>query len=157
MIVKDQNRGANWARNEGFKQVDTEFVLFSDNDINWRENGISSLLEALESHPEASYSYGAYQMDGEIYCDREFDPIALTETNYISTMSLIRTKDFPGFDENIKRFQDWDLWLTMLADGKYGVYCDEIIFDTEKKKGISYMNPEPIEEAYKAIRDKHGI
>jgi hypothetical protein len=31
VIVHDQGKGANWTRDQGFKMVNTEFVLFSDN------------------------------------------------------------------------------------------------------------------------------
>jgi glycosyltransferase involved in cell wall biosynthesis len=157
IIVNDNGRGANWARNEGFKAVNTEFVLFSDNDIKWRPNALESLYMTLQEHPEASYAYGAYLMGGNIYCNVEFNPDWLKLSNYISTMSLIRTKDFPGFDENIDRFQDWDLWLTMLEDDKVGVYCGEVIFDTDVKDGITHNSKISIEEAYKKIKEKHKI
>lgn len=158
IIVEDNEcRGANWARNEGFKQVDTEFVLFSDNDINWHEGAVQLLLDTLLAHPEASYSYGMYQMSGRLFCDLAFDEKILKLSNYISTMSLIRTKDFPGFDEKIKRFQDWDLWLTMLENDKVGVNCNEIIFDTDVRDGITHNGKVGIEEAFMAIKNKHKL
>jgi glycosyltransferase involved in cell wall biosynthesis len=155
-VIKDKGKGANWARNEGFLQVKTEYVLFSDNDIKWREGAISSLLEALEEHPEASYSYGSYLMGGKLYCNQSFDPDVLKSHNYISTMSLIRASDFPGFDETVKRFQDWDLWLTMLERGKIGVHCGEIIFDTEIREGLTFNSDDPVKMA-QIIKDKHNI
>jgi glycosyltransferase involved in cell wall biosynthesis len=158
IVVEDKKKkGANWARNKGFESVDTEFVLFSDDDIRWREGAIEKLLETLEAHPEVSYSYGAYVMGGNVYCDQEFDPDLLLLSNYISTMSLIRTKDFPGFDESLDRFQDWDLWLTMLRDDKIGVFCGEIIFDTDIRDGITHNGKVSIEEAFLKIKDKHKL
>ncbi len=153
--IKDKGKGANWARNEGFKQVNTEFVLFSDNDINWSKTGIQSLLDTLLEHDGASYSYGAYEMAGHIQCDQEYNEFQLMEYNYISTMSLIRTKDFPGFDEEIKRFQDWDLWLTMMEADKRGVYCGEVVFDTPYKDGISKNGDMGLLEAVNIIKAKH--
>lgn len=47
---------------------------------------------------------------------------------FIHTTSLLRRNDFPGFDENIKRLQDWDLWLTMLEQGRTGVWLPEYLF-----------------------------
>lgn len=138
IVIDDENRGANWARNEGFKKVKTEFVLFSDDDINWDLNGIAHLYGYLMAAPEASFSYGSYKMGDQIFCDKEYDAGLLMQTNYISTMSLIRSEHFPGFDENIKRLQDWDLWLNMLRTGKIGVYCKRQIFTTEIRDGISY-------------------
>lgn len=157
VINDDDCRGANWARNEGFKQVSTEFVLFSDNDISWRSGAIQSLLDTLERHPECSYSYGAYKMGGDLLCWQPFNADELRQYNYISTMSLIRTKDFAGFDENIKRFQDWDLWLTMLAQGKIGINCGEEIFDTNIREGITFGGAVDIDEALTAIKTKHKI
>jgi len=158
IVIDDVDcKGANWARNEGFKQVKTEYILFSDNDINWRPGAIQSLLKTLEDNPEASYSYGMYEMGGHLYCDLDFDHNVLRLSNYISTMSLIRTKDFPGFDENIKRFQDWDLWLTMLEQGKIGISCGQVIFDTAIRDGITYNGKVGIEEAFMAIKNKHNL
>ena len=47
--------------------------------------------------------------------------------NYIHTSSLVRRSAFPGFDEDIKRFQDWDVWLTMAEQGKKGIYLPETL------------------------------
>lgn len=157
VIVPDQGKGAAWARNQGFKQCDTEYVLFSDNDIQWKSHGIGSLLYALERHPKASYSYGRFELGGVVVGHQLFDPVQLLKRNYISTMSLIRSKDFPGFDEKIKRFQDWDLWITMLKQGKRGVYCNDLIFTTEVKKGISYQNSFTEMDALKVLNDKHDL
>lgn len=157
VVVKDQGKGANWARNEGFKSVKSEFVLFSDSDIRWNEYALEMLLYTLKRNPKASYSYGRYEMGGFIIGHHNFDPARLFVGNYISTMSLVRSKDFPGFDENIKRFQDWDLWLTMLKQGKRGVYCNDLIFSTKVRDGISLNGELTTEEAAKIINDKHGL
>ena len=61
---------------------------------------------------------------------------------YIMTTSLIRAKDFPGFDESLKKFQDWDLWLTMLEQNKTGVWVPEILFSVApRKSGMSSWLP----------------
>jgi len=149
--VKDKGKGAPYARNKGFKQVDTEFVLFSDNDIDWLPNALENLLETIDG---VSYSYGAYTLEGGTLCNKEFDGESLKTANYISTMSLIRTKDFPGFDESLKRLQDWDLWLTMLSQGKIGKYCGKKIFSTTPS-GISVSKG--YAEAKNIVQKKHGF
>ena len=154
IIVNDYDKsGAPWARNYGFGMCDTmsdEFVLFSDDDIEWLPDAVENLLKALLKHPEASYSYGSYEMNGQVQCFQEFNPELLKVGNYISTMSLIRVKDFPGFDENLKRLQDWDLWLHMLSQGKKGVQCGKLIFRT-KPSQITIGDPT---EAVKIIQKK---
>ena len=158
--VKDtQGKGANWARNKGFEKVDTEYVLFSDDDIQWEPDALERLIEPLEKVAPVSYSYGSYEINGKIQCDKEFNPATLRDTNFISTMSLIRTKDFPGFDESIKRLQDWDLWLTMLLkDQNYGVYVGKKIFTTQKRDGITEgKDAQPYAEAVEIIKKKHSL
>jgi hypothetical protein len=157
-ICDYEQKGAAWARNEGFKQVNTEFVLFSDNDIDWTINGIKHLMDCLKEHPEATYSYGTYRIGPYLQCHEEFDPELLKHHNYISTMSVIRSKDFPGFDENLVRFQDWDLWLNLLINhNKVGVHCGKLIFETPVRDGIT-KNPQLTEEeASKIIKDKYGL
>lgn len=156
-VYPDQGRGANWARNRGFELVRTPFVLASDDDIEWEPDALQVLYETLVAHPEASYSYGHYTINGDTFCNLDFDAERLRRWNYISTMSLIRTTDFPGFDEQIQRLQDWDLWLTMLEHGKVGVYCGRKIFSTRKTAaGITYGSV-PEEEARAIVRRKHPL
>lgn len=165
ITMPDKGKGANWARNEGFKYVNTEFVLFSDNDIEWKSHALETLLRVLKMTPKASYSYGRYRINDQIWSHQAWDPYMLRAENYISTMSLIRTKDFPGFDENIRRLQDWDLWLTMLGQGKRGVYCEDLIFETKERPGITHDANGGIEgtsgvnylDAILTVRKKHGL
>jgi glycosyltransferase involved in cell wall biosynthesis len=158
IIVPDQNKGVQWARNEGFKQVDTEFVLFSDDDIEWKTHALETLLRVLQATPKASYSYGRYKLGNEVWCHQGWDPIALKRMNYISTMSLIRTADLPEkpWDESIKRLQDWDLWLTLLEQGKRGVYVEDLIFETPLKNGISHGGQNYLDSIL-IVRKKHNI
>lgn len=159
VIVYDQGKGAPWARNEGFKQCDTEFVLFSDNDISWKPNALEVLVQTLHRFRLASYAYGRFKVDDVIWGHQMFDPVRLLTANYISTMSLIRSDDFRlcgGFDESLKGFQDWDLWLNLLIKfKKRGAYCNELLFTTEARKGISYHRDNL--ETGRIINDKYNL
>ena len=54
----------------------------------------------------------------------------------------MRRAYFPGFDEDLKRFQDWDLWLTMLANNNVGIFVPEILFRASVTRiGISSWRP----------------
>lgn len=160
IVVKDQCRGANWARNKGFEQVASEFVLFSDNDIKWETHALETLMRVL-GHSGASWSYGRYKIGQDIWGHQPWNAEMLKLENYISTMSLWRTKDFPGFDEKLKRLQDWDIYLTAMEQGKRGVYCNDLIFTTEIRPGITYgpdMDPfQGYKEAEDIVKKKHGL
>lgn len=161
VIVPDQNKGVQWARNEGFKQVDTEFTLFSDNDIAWHTEALKTLVEVLERTPRASYSYGRYYLGKDLWSHEAWNPYLLKQRNYISTMSVVRTADLKllgdkPWDEKIHRLQDWDLWLTLLKQGKRGVYVEDLIFTTPLKDGISHNGMDYL-DAILLVRKKHGI
>ena len=134
--------GANWARNYGAHLAQGEHLFFCDGDIILKSYALEHLKNALDKNSRVAYSYCSFQCGWKKMLSRPFDAEALKKINYISTMSLIRHADFSGFDENLKRFQDWDLWLTMLEQGKMGVFVPEVLFYAEpSKKGISKWLP----------------
>ncbi len=155
--------GCSYARNRGFeKSTKSDLVLFSDNDINWKPDALQVMCDTLISNPKASYCYGSYMIeraDGTLYSNHQmppsFDPNILVKGNYISAMTLIRTRDFPGFDENVGRLQDWDLWLTMLEQGKIGVDCHKLIFTTLERAGITKEGTETYQEAHGKVVARH--
>lgn len=155
IVVSDKWQNANKARNHGFTFVDAPYVLFADDDIKFHPQALEWLLHALETTSAAAYSYGAFLKGGKLIGNVPFNIGRLQRRNYISTMSLIRRASFPGFDESIKRLQDWDMFLTMLEKGHIGVFCYKTIFSTEPKEGIStgmhYADAEDI------IKKKHNL
>lgn len=159
VVVSDEGKGANWARNKGFESCDTEFVLFADNDITFTPNALETMYETLKRFTRASYAYGRFEIDGTIWGHQMFDPVKLLTANYVSTMSLLRSEDFRlcgGFDESLKGFQDWDLWLNLLINHKKrGTYCNELIFTTEPRNGISAQRDNL--ECGRAINDKYNL
>ncbi len=157
ITVLDEKGNANWARNRGFEFVDSPLVLFSDADINWLPQGIERLVNTLQANVAVSYAYGAYQVGNRVNSNRGFDAVALRRMNYISTMSVIHTEHFPGFDESIQRLQDWDLWLTMLEQGHVGVFCGSIVFTTAIRNGITHNGSLSWTEAERIVKAKHGL
>jgi len=157
IVIPDRGRGASWARNRGFDLCRTEFVLFSDADISWQADALENLERTLREVPAAAYSFGSYLLDGREWCNRPFDAGLLRKINIVSTMSLVRRDQFPGFDESIHRFQDWDVFLTMLEQGKVGVHCGAQIFTTKKRDGITFNGGMTPTEAAAIIKRKHKL
>ncbi len=127
-ILRQPNRGAAAARNAGFPYATGSFVLFSDADIVWEMHAFEVLVAALQSHPEAAFAYSAFYFGWKLFRSGPFDSERLKAVNYIHTSALLRREHFPGFDSSLKRFQDWDLWLTLLQQGKRGVWIPEPLF-----------------------------
>jgi len=122
------NQGAPVARNRGFEQSTGELVIFWDADVIGEPMMLERLEAALNENPEAAWAYASFWWGRRLFQGRSFSAEALRSHNYIHTTALIHREDFPGFDESLKRFQDWDLWLTMSEQGKTGVFVDETLY-----------------------------
>lgn len=139
-IIHQENQGANVARNNGFKLARGEFVIFCDADIVMEEDMLIKMLRVIKKS-EASYVYSSHKFGFKKFRLWAFNEDRLRQMPYIHTTSLIKKEDFPGFDESVKRLQDWDLWLTMLENGKKGVWIDEFLFAVKSGGTMSSWMP----------------
>lgn len=177
-LVNQENQGSNPARNRGFREAHGDFLIFCDADVHMQTQMLEKLHAFLQNDLNVSYAYSSFRFGWKKFKSFPFDPDRLRRMNYIHTSSLIRRSDFPGFDNDIKRLQDWDVWLTMLESGKKGVYVPEELFQCVEEKGRvgisswtpSFMYKIPWKvigwapkkiKKYQAARDilfkKHGI
>lgn len=141
-VIDQKNLGSNPARNNGAREAQGTFLLFLDADITMRPDMLERMWNVLEKKPNITYAYASFQYGRKLFHLWPFDESRLRIMPYIPTTSLMRAKDFPGFDERVKRLQDWDLWLTMLERGKCGVWIPEVLFSViPRKNGISRWVP----------------
>lgn len=116
----------------------------------------------LERTPKASYSYGRYKLGNVIWGHEAWDSARLKFGNYVTTMSVVRTADLRllgdrPWDEGIHRLQDYDLWLNLLINhNKRGVYCEDLIFTTQLKDGISHNGMDYL-TAMLEVKKKYNI
>lgn len=176
--LNQPNQGSNAARNNGCALAHGDYVIFCDADVVMQPGMLEKMAAQLDRHPEASYVYSSFRFGWKKFRSFIFSPQRLKEMNYIHTTTLIRRAHFPGFDPSLKRFQDWDVWLTMLDAGHIGLYLDEELFrivDQHGRKGISQWRPSIIyripwtrlgwepasvrryEEARRIVRTKHRL
>lgn len=160
IIIEDKSlKGAPWARNQGKHLANGKYLFFCDDDIVLEPTCLEKMINALENSGK-SIAYCHYNRTGEFthpQKSEKWDVRLLRNQNYISTMSLIRAKDCPEWDETLTRYQDWDLWLTMAEQGKEGVLIDEYLFTAHYEPGrISNNNIDEIIEKENIVRRKHG-
>ena len=171
-VITQENRGAPAARNRGFKEASGEFVIFWDADLVAKPEMLQKMKTALDEHQECSYAYSQFRFGWKKFKLQSFDAGELKKNNYITTSSLIRSEDFVGFDESVKKFQDWDLWLTMLEKNKIGIFIPEVLFTLKVsgRAGISSWLPKiayalpfklkmvkKYEDAKRIILEKHHL
>lgn len=76
----------------------------------------------------------------------------------ISSCSLVDASIKPVFDENLKRYEDWDLWMRLDKAGHKGIFCDKLLFKTySRPNGLSNPDPKEIKEKMDILFKKHGI
>ncbi|MDD5031808.1 MAG: glycosyltransferase family 2 protein [Patescibacteria group bacterium] len=166
------NAGAPAARNRGFKESSGEYLFFCDADAVLAPEALETMFLALKSHPEAGYAYSSFFWGKKLFKLWPFSEERLRQMPYIHTMSLIRREAFPenGWDQSIKKLQDWDLYLTMLENEQEGFWLDKVLFKINPGGTISSWLPSfaykffpflpavrKYKKAVKIIKNKHHL
>lgn len=155
--------GAPKARNFGFTKSTGRYVSFWDADCYAKPEMATMWVDTFKENPKASFVYSGYEFANEQGAIETeiFDPYLLTCGNYIATMFPMKREVFPGFDENLKAAQDWDMWLTIVENGGFGIGIQGYGFVTEypDKDSISGRgwNPTAREETIRVVKEKHKI
>lgn len=167
IIIEDQEGPAPEKRNLGASRATQPFLLFVDDDTVLGKDCLTTMFKALNHTPSVGYSYSDHVilvwpgvdhpgLPVQTIQSKPFDDGELKRANFADTTSLMRKEVFPGFDETLHRFQDWDVWLTMLGKGVRGVYLPGILFcKFHVDQGITASFPMDI--AMWMIRKKHGL
>lgn len=172
LFLNQSNQGAPAARNRGLREAHGEYLFFCDADAVMKPEALAVMLDVLEKNPQASYAYPSFNWGKKLFKVGEFDADKLKTGPFIHTMALIRRADFPasGWDINIKKLQDWDLWLTMLDQGHVGVWIPKILFTVAPGGYISSWLPsfayrylpflnkvKKYNNAVRIVKEKHGL
>lgn len=107
-------------KNLGIKAATGDYVAFLDDDDEWRRDALKILL-AYAENSHADVVYGDYLIGGKPGWSVDFSGARLQQHNFIA-MDVALTKrqalvGVGGFDEEIPKFKDWNLWLRL---HKYG-------------------------------------
>ncbi|MFA5644372.1 MAG: glycosyltransferase family A protein [Patescibacteria group bacterium] len=142
-FITQSNKGAPNARNQGVKKAQGDFLFFCDDDAVLQPEALEKMILALKNNPTSAYAYSSFYWGKKLFKLWPFNPEKLKKMPYIHTMSLMRREAFPasGWDEKIKKMQDWDLWLTMLANGQTGIFINEPLFKIRPGGDISSWLP----------------
>ena len=156
-IISQPNLGAPTARNNGFAISKGDYVIFWDADTLANPQMLEKMFAYLQKYPNASYAYSQFKFGWKKIKSSNFEIEKLKKFNYIDVTSLIRrsaiSPPYEGglglvaeagpFDARLKRFQDWDLWLTLLSQNKTGIFIPEVLYEkvVGSREGISTWLP----------------
>ncbi|HTW96364.1 MAG TPA: glycosyltransferase family A protein [Candidatus Methylomirabilis sp.] len=173
LAFEQENRGAPAARNRGRAAASGDFLFFCDADEVLNKSCLEKMINALKGNAAVGFVFSSFRWGNKFFRVGPFSVKKLQEAPSIHTSSLIRAENFPpsGWDENLKRFQDWDLWLTIAEQGGQGIWIPESLFRIHPAGGtMSSWLPSRVyklfpflktvkkyEAAVKIIKEKHGL
>jgi len=168
--ISQDNAGPQAARNAGARRARGEFIIFCDADAELYTEMLKIMKGALRHHPEVGFVYSSFLWRSKKFRSFPYDENKLKQMPYINISSLMWREYFPKFDEKIKKFQDWDLWLTMLENGHKGFWIDKVLYKINAGSTMSSWLPKfaykflpflPAVKKYnaamQAIKEKHHL
>lgn len=167
LYVYQHQQGAAAARNNGLRRATGDLIAFQDSDDAWATTFLERLLPHVAGRPRtvAFSSHRTHHRNGHsvVVPERHVpDPARLIpRTNVISTQTVLADRSIfdegAAFDPHLRRFQDWDLWLTMLASHRVTfVHVPELLVDLYRMDdSISEGSPRVRDACLRAIARKH--
>jgi glycosyltransferase involved in cell wall biosynthesis len=134
IIIDQENRGVSYARNQGIKKANGEFIALLDADDFFLPANLEQKVPYLTQHPECVLVHAKEQIfeDGQREVEishgmggRVLNQLLNFKETVIHSPSsvLIRKTALDqtgGFDENLSTSADWDLWLRLSDIGEFG-------------------------------------
>lgn len=152
----DKNSGSDTLpKNTGIKLARTKYICFVDDDVQLRPNHLEVLVKAMEKDPSLDVAYSDMWImpNDEAGIAHDFDTQFLLLRNFIDTSSAIVKRsvlyEVGGFDQTLKKFIDWNLWVRIMKLGKKFKRVPTVTFDyyihkdtkSNRVKTETYMHP----------------
>lgn len=141
-FIRQNNKGANAARNCGIRHAAGEFVAFLDSDDRWLPAKIEKQMKIFHSNPETGAVYcGLLYFDlttGQVEPDspRPYPKGWILQNMLVHDITegtpcwIVRKKCFQHvglFDEKLPARQDWDMFIRLSADFQIGCVPDVLV------------------------------
>lgn len=154
VLINDSNKGANYSRNRGGDIAKGEFIAFLDSDNYWKRNKLEKQVKILSRvQEEVAFTFCREERtagETRFIPDSSFDiekiDNDIMEANCIDTNTVLMRRtvfnEVGGFDNNIPRLQDWELFLRIIKMYNYKVIYDSEVLNVNvlQKNSISYSN-----------------
>lgn len=147
------NRGHDsMPKNLGISAARGQHIAFLDDDDTYRKDALK-ILYTYAKETEAGVVYGDYLIGKKPGWSLDFSPTLLGRMNFISMCVVMVRKDalldVGGFDENVPKFKDWNLWIRLQKAGYPFIHVPILVADVR-------IEADSISEKYKVKYDDKG-
>lgn len=143
-VFSQPNRGPAAARNFGVAQARGEFIAFLDSDDRWHSDKLGRQMALFAQRPELALVGCAA---ANLRTGRSDDVVAIGERdllyrNWFLTPGVVVRRDvltgMGGFAEDLRRCEDYDLWLRIAAARPCALLDQVLITCGEGKPGFGH-------------------
>ncbi|PZF79413.1 glycosyltransferase [Jiangella anatolica] len=124
LVRREQADGVSTARNAGLARARGEYVAYLDSDNIWLPDFLEVMVAFVRTR-QLRFAYAVSELveekpDGRVgYRSLPYNRAALLERNFIDCIVVLHERslldEVGGFDENLRRNVDWDLFIRMSA------------------------------------------
>lgn len=134
-LIQQSNQGVSAARNKGIANAIHEYIAFLDADDCWGSSYLDYAAKVIDENIDVKIIGYHYTRDlSTVECDshsidyfrfENYFKEAIRNTYFTSSSTIINRKFFqqnPGFNSNLKRGEDIDVWIRAVASGGNAFY-----------------------------------
>jgi glycosyltransferase involved in cell wall biosynthesis len=165
-LISQQNMGLSSARNTGIKYSQGEYIALLDSDDTWVKTKLAKQVEFFKNHPSVDLVHTWIELMNEqsISTGRILKSSAegnvwqqLLQQNAIACLSvMVRRHCFEtvgGFDEKLRSLEDWDMWIRIAINYKFGVIKEPLAFYRQIPTSMS-KNYQVMAESFDLVIEK---
>lgn len=152
------NGGPSLARNNGEKKAKGKYICFFDSDDLLSPYYFEKGVKYMDEHTDCAVFYSRIQRFGKLNDElniRYIDYRHLLGQSALFPTSLIRKVDFDrigGFDESMKGYEDWEMFIRLLYHNEEVYQYPEIMFYYRWNNDVGSINLQAIKHG-EAIRE----